>query len=189
MLDSRTGAVRDAGSTLSLSNIIRSMGVDIRATLNNAGNDAFLTLLALQMLLDPKRTVVPSAAGLTSPTRAQAPTIQFPAGNAGILNGMFTTVPSPSSPAHLTGFNITNPTPLPQGMNASMGMNGGYFDPSRVGSRNARNSLGSSAQPRGTANRGSRPLSGLVPDEMGTMPARSSSADRLSKSMRGLSMG
>lgn len=58
-----TGKPRTPGSSLSLLNLLQSLGVDIQCALNNSGNDAFLGLLGLQLLLDPEHTKIPSTRG------------------------------------------------------------------------------------------------------------------------------
>ncbi|PVF96103.1 hypothetical protein CPB86DRAFT_787394 [Serendipita vermifera] len=53
-MDSILSAPRQAGSMLSLANLVASLGVDIsRFVFHNSGNDAYATLLALQLLLEP----------------------------------------------------------------------------------------------------------------------------------------
>ncbi|KAG6856380.1 hypothetical protein H0H87_005077 [Tephrocybe sp. NHM501043] len=78
MLDPRTNAPRVPGSTLSLENLLRSFSTNPipvspkgdtpavsvplvlpNVMMHNAGNDAFLALFALQMLVDPSGTQVP----------------------------------------------------------------------------------------------------------------------------------
>lgn len=53
------GQIRQQGSTLSLGNLLRTLNVDIQCALHNSGNDAFLALLALQLLLDPTGVPMP----------------------------------------------------------------------------------------------------------------------------------
>ena len=60
MLDSKTGQPRAQGSTLSLDNLLRSLNTDIPCARHNAGNDAFLSLVALQLLLEPENTKLPT---------------------------------------------------------------------------------------------------------------------------------
>lgn len=55
-----TGRPRAKGSTLSLQSLLISLGVDVQCALHNSGNDAFLCLLALQLLLEPEKTKVPN---------------------------------------------------------------------------------------------------------------------------------
>jgi hypothetical protein len=53
-MDSMLSAPRQMGSMLSLSNLVASLDVDIsRFVFHNSGNDAYATLLALQLLLEP----------------------------------------------------------------------------------------------------------------------------------------
>ncbi|KAH9929798.1 uncharacterized protein B0H18DRAFT_175001 [Fomitopsis serialis] len=54
-----SGKPRAQHTTLSLTNLIRSLGVDLRCTMHNAGNDAMMCLLALQLLLEPRGTEMP----------------------------------------------------------------------------------------------------------------------------------
>ncbi|KAH9837383.1 uncharacterized protein C8Q71DRAFT_599256 [Rhodofomes roseus] len=54
-----SGKPRAPHSTLSLTNLIRSLGVDIPWSMHNAGNDAMVCLLALQLLLEPEGTKMP----------------------------------------------------------------------------------------------------------------------------------
>ena len=63
MQDPRTGQPRTPGSTLSLSNVLSSLKVDVQCTMHNSGNDAFMCLFALQKLLDPENTALPEMKG------------------------------------------------------------------------------------------------------------------------------
>jgi hypothetical protein len=180
MMDGKSGSPREPGSTLSLGNMLRSLGVDLRATLHNAGNDAFLALLALQIFVDPKHTAVPPTAGVM--VRAPAPNIQIPtATGGGMAANMYSVVPSPSMPVFNPGLAMASSTPSPSGLAA-----GGYFD-----TRRSWHSPGLAVPGSMGTSRNSRRLSALVPDEMGNLntAAQSQSTDRLSKSMRDLSMG
>jgi hypothetical protein len=47
-----SGKLRPQGTMLSLEKVIQSFGLPIPCTLHNAGNDAFVCLWALQLLLD-----------------------------------------------------------------------------------------------------------------------------------------
>lgn len=58
MLDAHNKA-RHPGTTLSLQNMLRSLNADIGCTWHCSGNDAFGTLLALQLLLQPENTQIP----------------------------------------------------------------------------------------------------------------------------------
>lgn len=58
MHDPKTGKLRAQGSTLSLGGLLHSLGIDPPCALHNAGNDAFLCLLALQKMMEPG-TVTP----------------------------------------------------------------------------------------------------------------------------------
>ena len=52
-----SGRPRDHGSSLSLTAMLQSLGVDVQRVLHNAGNAAFMALLGLQLLLDPDTKV------------------------------------------------------------------------------------------------------------------------------------
>ncbi|KAK2462867.1 hypothetical protein APHAL10511_005065 [Amanita phalloides] len=85
MVDPRTNKPRSPGSTLSLENLLRSVntvtpsdGSDEKhrspspshlpnCILHNAGNDALMCLVALQILLDPTGTQIPSPKKIKSP--------------------------------------------------------------------------------------------------------------------------
>lgn len=58
-----SGKPREHGSLLSLTNLLQSLGVDIQCTMHNSGNDAFMCLLAFQLLLDRENTKIPSTRG------------------------------------------------------------------------------------------------------------------------------
>lgn len=58
-----SGNPRVAGSTLSLMNLTNSLGVNAQGIMHNAGNDAFLCMLDLQVLMDPEATKVPNMMG------------------------------------------------------------------------------------------------------------------------------
>jgi hypothetical protein len=63
MVDPQTGKTRAPKTMLSLAAVFRSFGIDVQCAFHNSGNDAFLTLLALQLLLDKDNTQVPSLRG------------------------------------------------------------------------------------------------------------------------------
>ena len=48
-----TGEPRAKGRTFSLADVLRSLGVAVQCKSHNAGNDAMLSLLAFQLLLEP----------------------------------------------------------------------------------------------------------------------------------------
>lgn len=68
-----SGQPRAQSSALSLTNLLLSLGVDIQCQMHNSGNDAFMTLLALQLLMDPHNTKIPSTRG-----RAMQPGMMIP---------------------------------------------------------------------------------------------------------------
>jgi hypothetical protein len=51
-MSDQSGKPRPKGTTLSLEKVVQSFGYSVPCTLHNAGNDAFVCLWALQMLLD-----------------------------------------------------------------------------------------------------------------------------------------
>lgn len=61
-----SGKPREPGALLSLTNLLQGLGVDIQCTMHNSGNDAFMCLLAFQLLLD-RDTKVPSTRGRSRP--------------------------------------------------------------------------------------------------------------------------
>ncbi|GAW09287.1 hypothetical protein LENED_011434 [Lentinula edodes] len=68
MVDPKTNQQRQSGTTLSLENLLRSFAMTTQSdsivlpniTFHNSGNDAFMCLFALQMLLDPRGVKVPT---------------------------------------------------------------------------------------------------------------------------------
>ena len=55
IVDPHTSLSRQAGTTLSLANLLRSFGIDTSEFIfHNSGNDAFAALLSLQLLLEPE---------------------------------------------------------------------------------------------------------------------------------------
>ncbi|THH26577.1 hypothetical protein EUX98_g7612 [Antrodiella citrinella] len=115
-----SGQPRSKGSTLSLTNLLVSLGVDIQCQMHNSGNDAFMTLLALQLLLDPHRTKIPSTRGRPmqpnmviprTASRSPGPSIpmvsvstSMPGMSIPAFSGMFSPVPHPGfhSPANVS---------------------------------------------------------------------------------------
>ena len=59
MLDAKTGQPRQLHTSLSLRSLIHSLGLNIDYPLHNSGNDAFVSLLAFQLLVDPQNTKIP----------------------------------------------------------------------------------------------------------------------------------
>ncbi|KAI0783148.1 hypothetical protein C8Q75DRAFT_860280 [Abortiporus biennis] len=60
-----SGKPRQPGSTISLVNLLQSLGTDLhlQVALHNSGNDSFLSLLAFQLLMDPENTKKPTIRG------------------------------------------------------------------------------------------------------------------------------
>lgn len=50
---------RAQNTILSLSDLLQSLGIEVPCILHNAGNDAMMCLLALQVMLEPKGTKMP----------------------------------------------------------------------------------------------------------------------------------
>jgi hypothetical protein len=174
MTDGKTGAPRTPDSALSLGNTLRSIGVDIRVPLHNAGNDAFLVLLAFQLLLDPAYTAIPPMVGLRrGPVSSPIVTPPAPGPSSGPVPAV-----SPSVPMFPSGI-YHGRTPSPAGLSPT----NGYFGAQQDG-----RPISSVGTGLGGSYRASRSHSVLMPDEVGVVP-RSKSADRLSRSMRDLSMG
>lgn len=70
MLDAKTNTERQPGSTCSLENVVRSFaskdGIVLpNVKFHNAGNDAFMCLFALQMLIDPAGVKAPTVKRFT----------------------------------------------------------------------------------------------------------------------------
>ena len=72
MLRSGRLRLREDPGQLSLTALLRSLGVNIKCTMHNAGNDAYASLLALQLLLDPRPTPIPPALLRETPSQEQA---------------------------------------------------------------------------------------------------------------------
>lgn len=211
MIDAKTGQPRAPGSTLSLESTLRSLGLGTHAPLHNAGNDAYLTLLALQLLLDPSHTAIPRAAaagGTARPavrTPQPLPVLQMPGGRSGHsparagsggtpplrYSGVFTSSPALSPHAHTPSPGAPGTTPpvrysgylsaSPSGSPALGHLKGPTDDYFVEGGRQGGTS----------SNRNSRRLSSFIPDEMGNLRERktSGSGDQLSRSMRNMTVG
>ncbi|KAG8219194.1 hypothetical protein J3R82DRAFT_5 [Butyriboletus roseoflavus] len=64
MHDRKTGRARLPESLLGLSGLLHSLAIDPPCVLHNAGNDAFMTLVAFQWMMDPRGTgAVPNGNG------------------------------------------------------------------------------------------------------------------------------
>lgn len=167
MTDGNTTQPRTPGSSLSLGNMIRSQGINPSAILHNAGNDAFFALLSLQLFLDPKNTNIPPLAGQSLFPRATPPNMLGTMPPTSLSSPVVSTFPTgymrPSS---------TSPAAL---------FNSGYFTPQKQSP--------GFPQMSSMPNRTSQANRSLMPDETGALPARSKSSDRLSSSMRDLSLG
>ncbi|KII93086.1 hypothetical protein PLICRDRAFT_170877 [Plicaturopsis crispa FD-325 SS-3] len=70
MLDPR-GHPRAPNTSLSLASLLHSLPLDVRCVLHNSGNDAFLTLFAMQRLIDPDHTPAAPKWGSGTPPDAR----------------------------------------------------------------------------------------------------------------------
>ena len=57
------GNPRSQDSTLTLVNMLQSLGVDVQCIMQNAGNHAFMCLLGFQLLIDGENTKIPVVRG------------------------------------------------------------------------------------------------------------------------------
>ena len=81
IVDPHTSLSRQAGTSLSLANLLRSLSVDVsQIVFHNSGNDAFAALVSLQLLLEPDTDTKLKKAGQTrdeeaplSPASPKAP--------------------------------------------------------------------------------------------------------------------
>lgn len=62
---------RARDTMISLFHLLQSLGIDVPCTLHNAGNDAMMCLLALQVMLEPKGTEMPGCKLLGIPATCQ----------------------------------------------------------------------------------------------------------------------
>lgn len=194
MNDAKTGQARASGSTLSLESVLQSIGLFEHAPLHNAGNDAYLTMLALQLLLDPKHTTIPSlinarrTPGVRSPH--PLPVLQMPTGGPRPVMGNGT------PPQRLSGVFGSSPTLSPHGHTPSPGTNGGRYSGYLSASPNSSPNLsgdyfGDRTRGGTGSNRNSRRVSAFVPDEMGGVRERklSGGPDKLSRSLGRMTLG
>jgi hypothetical protein len=110
MVDAKTNKPRTPGSTLALETLLRSLAIStIPCQLHNSGNDAFMCLFALQKLLDPDNTQLPTpkvrigrpGAGLgvvTANTAVKPPNIVMPMMTAFQGYGQGASSPVPMTP-------------------------------------------------------------------------------------------
>lgn len=109
MVDVQSGKARAPKTMISLAAVFRSLTIDIQCTFHNSGNDAFLSLLALQLLLDKDNTKLPNMrgravnrnnianrSGSRSPAFGIPPPISMPIGQFPII------APQTPSPGTLT---------------------------------------------------------------------------------------
>lgn len=198
MNDVKTGQARASGSTLSLESVLRSIGLSEHAPLHNAGNDAYLTMLALQLLLDPKNTTIPPLISRRKGSIVQSPhplpllqmpvTIPRPVIGNGTpphrLSGVLSGSPIYSSHGH-------TPSPGPNGARNSGYLSASPFSSPNLAGRVGEDYFGERSRGGTGSNRNSRRLSAFMPDEMGGVRERklSGGPDRLSRSMGKMTLG
>ncbi|KAF8514283.1 hypothetical protein JB92DRAFT_2919913 [Gautieria morchelliformis] len=103
MIDTHTNKPRAPGTTLSLRKTLYSLNADLGCAWHCSGNDAFGTLLALQLLLQPENTPIPVVRTKRSATHSPTPGFTI---NPNIGAG-YRTLPSRS----LSRAGITTPRP------------------------------------------------------------------------------
>jgi hypothetical protein len=104
MIDTQTKKARVPGTTLSLKKTLHSLNADLGCVWHCSGNDAFGTLLALQLLLHPENTPIPVVRINRSVTHSPTP---GPTINPNIGAGY--RAPTPRSPSRTA---ITAPRPI-----------------------------------------------------------------------------
>ncbi|KAF9073769.1 hypothetical protein BDP27DRAFT_264875 [Rhodocollybia butyracea] len=104
MIDPKTNAERQPSSTLSLGNLLHSFAMTDSIVLpnikfHNSGNDALMSLFALQMLINPKGVKVPTPrhpAASRSNTNLRSSTVQVLTVPQTFYSGYATVVPTPN---------------------------------------------------------------------------------------------
>ncbi|KDQ62899.1 hypothetical protein JAAARDRAFT_28870 [Jaapia argillacea MUCL 33604] len=180
MEDAKTGKPRLPGSTLSLGSLIGSLGLEVSCTLHNSGNDAFLCLLALQMLLDPENTKIPPT--MVGNGQGQMGMMVRAGSRSPVPPPMGTTMSMPM----MTGYPYML-TPSPMGLSSSMSTPppDGYFDDSTRG-RKAK--YASAYLPTPGSSRNSRKTTAMaVSDELG-MKSQPVNSEALNRSLRNLTL-
>jgi len=135
VIDPHTSLSRQVGTSLSLNNLLRSLGIDTSGfVFHNSGNDAFAALVALQLLLEPETTlkkmkqkteedspVSPTTSAIyIGPTKAAAPTKTVAPAIPAKENGSKKDIPAAlrvghagvgpvPHPVHTTGFGMGSP--------------------------------------------------------------------------------
>jgi len=169
MVDPKTNTERQSGSTLSLENLLRSFAMTSHKDsivlpnikFHNSGNDAFMCLFALQMLIDPRGVKVPT------PKHASRNV------NMGAMTMPMMRAPIPPAlmipQTFYTGYATVGGLPTPNGQRMSMYDLSSEFGQMRMGngespkqpSRSASKSPGPRLTPGGGSTRNSRRLSGF----------------------------
>jgi len=102
---------RAQGSTLSLANMVGTLGVDVQCTMHNSGNDAFMGLLVFQLLLDRDNTRIPTPrtsklqTGLAMGLKRSSPGVPFIS---------FTPSPTESFPSFMRPSSSRSPSASPR---------------------------------------------------------------------------
>ncbi|KAI0640114.1 hypothetical protein C8Q77DRAFT_1153011 [Trametes polyzona] len=124
-----SGKAREQGSSLSLTALLQSLGVDVQRVLHNAGNAAFMCLLGLQMLLDPD-TRVPA------PRAPHVPALMRGASRSPSMPPSIAFMPSPPMFPQMTGMLPSgSPVMFPVGGGGGGGTPDGFVDHSAAGHR------------------------------------------------------
>lgn len=144
-----SGQPRSQSSTLSLTNLLLSLGVDIQCQMHNAGNDAFMTLLALQLLLDPHNTKIPVTRAIPMPPPMLIPRAASRSPGPGVpMIAVSPSIPglSPWMPA---GFASPALSSSPDPDVVTSRRSSGYFPPAQplASSMNGRRRMGSGLSP------------------------------------------
>lgn len=106
------GKPRAQGSSLSLSNLLQSLGVDVQCTPHNAGNDAFVALLALQTLIDPANTKPPAMRGRAIQQNMMRNASRSPAAAHGLPLPLPLSPGVPLSPPVMAMYGLRVPSPM-----------------------------------------------------------------------------
>ena len=96
------GQPRVPGSALSLLNLAQSLSVNAQGIMHNAGNDAFLGMLNIQLLLDPEETKIPTLWGQNIQQTVMRNSNKSPMGMASMtsMGNMPMGLPSPMMPMY-----------------------------------------------------------------------------------------
>ncbi|KIK71288.1 hypothetical protein GYMLUDRAFT_148989 [Collybiopsis luxurians FD-317 M1] len=163
MIDPKTSKERQSGSTLSLENLLRSFAVPSQRDsiilpnikFHNSGNDAFMCLFALQMLVDPKGLKVPSPkrTNYLRPGLAVVPTMMHMPMPLELRNSMMTNA------SYTTFGGLPTPVGLTPGNHSSVYDLASEFGQMRMGLESPKRSASRSPRPGTGLNIGSARIS------------------------------